>query len=186
MRMKRALMLLPVFALVPAACGSDDDAAGGSSDAAIVVERAWARTSPAGVTAGAVYFDITATGADTLLAASVPSAVAAGAEIHEVVAADTDMTGDEMTGHEMTGDEHESMDTSGDDGETAMVMQQLTDGLALPAGEPVSLAPGGYHVMLLDLASPLGAGGQFDLTLDFATADDMTISVTVGDAAPES
>jgi copper(I)-binding protein len=173
--MNRALTLLPVAALLFAACGSDDDSADEpSTDEAIVVENAWARTSPAGVTAGAVYFEITATDADTLLAASVPSAIAGEAQIHEVVPAETEMSGDEMSGDEMSGDE------------MAMVMQELSEGLPLPAGETVSLAPGGYHVMLLDLAEPLEAGEDFDVTLDFATADDMTISVTVGDAAPES
>jgi copper(I)-binding protein len=178
--MNRALTLLPVAALLFAACGSDDDSADEpSTDEAIVVENAWARTSPAGVTAGAVYFEITATDADTLLAASVPSAIAGEAQIHEVVPAETEMSGDEMSGDEMSGDE-----MSGD--EMAMVMQELSEGLPLPAGETVSLAPGGYHVMLLNLAEPLEAGEDFDVTLDFATADDMTISVTVGDAAPES
>ena len=186
--MKRALTLLPLVAIVLAACGSDDDATGEADASSIIVERPWARTSPTGVTTGAVYFDITAVDADTLVAASVPSSIAGEAQIHEVVPAATsgdemsDEMGDEMSG-EMSGHE---MSNEMSDGETAMVMQELVDGLALPAGETVSLAPGGYHVMLVDLAEPLAAGDEFDVTLDFATADDMTFSVTVGDTAPES
>jgi copper(I)-binding protein len=37
--------------------------------------------------------------------------------------------------------------------------------LDLPAGTPVKLAPGGYHVMLFDLKKPLVAGEKVPLTL---------------------
>lgn len=37
--------------------------------------------------------------------------------------------------------------------------------LDLPAGTPVKLAPGGYHVMLFDLKKPLVAGQKVPLTL---------------------
>jgi hypothetical protein len=37
--------------------------------------------------------------------------------------------------------------------------------LDLPAGKAVELKPGGYHVMLMDLAAPLAAGQAIDLTL---------------------
>ena len=37
--------------------------------------------------------------------------------------------------------------------------------LDLPAGTPVKLAPGGYHVMLFDLWKPLVAGQKVPLTL---------------------
>jgi len=39
------------------------------------------------------------------------------------------------------------------------------DGVALPAGKPVELRPGGYHLMLLDLKKPLEAGQSVPLTL---------------------
>ena len=37
--------------------------------------------------------------------------------------------------------------------------------LELPAGQAVSLAPGGYHVMLMDLKKPLVAGETVPVTL---------------------
>lgn len=37
--------------------------------------------------------------------------------------------------------------------------------LPLPAGKPVELKPGGYHVMLMDLKRPLGAWETVPLTL---------------------
>jgi copper(I)-binding protein len=38
-------------------------------------------------------------------------------------------------------------------------------GLALPAGKPVELKPGGYHVMLMDLKRELKDGEQVPITL---------------------
>ncbi len=43
--------------------------------------------------------------------------------------------------------------------------------LALPAGQPVALAPGGYHIMLLGLAAPIEAGARVPLTLTIEAAD---------------
>lgn len=39
------------------------------------------------------------------------------------------------------------------------------DSIALPAGKPVSLKPGGHHVMLMGLARPLKPGDTVPLTL---------------------
>ncbi len=43
-------------------------------------------------------------------------------------------------------------------------------GLALPAGRPVELKPGGYHVKLMDLKRPLAGGETVPLTLVFENA----------------
>jgi copper(I)-binding protein len=51
-----------------------------------------------------------------------------------------------------------------------MRMQALKDGLDLPAGQTVELKPGGYHLMLLDLKSPLAKGSTVALTLVFVDA----------------
>ena len=40
--------------------------------------------------------------------------------------------------------------------------------LALPAGKAVDLKPGGYHLMLMDLAHPLREGESIPVTLTFA------------------
>ena len=45
------------------------------------------------------------------------------------------------------------------------------DGVDLPAGKPVKLAPGGFHVMLMDLQKPLKAGDKVPLKLTFETAN---------------
>ncbi len=45
-----------------------------------------------------------------------------------------------------------------------MKMRRI-ESLALPAGQPVKLAPGGFHIMLLDIGQPLQPGQQVSLTL---------------------
>ena len=45
------------------------------------------------------------------------------------------------------------------------------DGVDLPAGKTVKLAPGGYHVMLMGLNAPLQAGRSIPVKLTFELAD---------------
>lgn len=75
---------------------------------------------------------------------------------------------------------HEIADNNG-----VMEMRPLTDGLEIPAGETVTLEPGGYHIMLIGLKHDLNAGDTFDLTLTFERAGEVVVPVTVQSAAPE-
>ncbi|WP_298499033.1 copper chaperone PCu(A)C [uncultured Maritimibacter sp.] len=61
-----------------------------------------------------------------------------------------------------------------------MRMRELADGLVLPAGETVTLKPGGYHVMFMDLARPLVEGETVDVTLTFEKAGDVTLPLAIG------
>lgn len=51
--------------------------------------------------------------------------------------------------------------------------------IPIPAGETVTLEPGGLHIMLMDLTEELAPGDTFDLTLTFAEAGEVTVEVTV-------
>lgn len=62
-----------------------------------------------------------------------------------------------------------------------MRMRELVDGLPLPAGETVTLAPGGYHIMFMDLAGPLVAGELAEVTLTFENAGDVTLTAPIVD-----
>ena len=64
-----------------------------------------------------------------------------------------------------------------------MMMRELEQGLPLPAGEAVVLAPGGNHIMLMGVAEPLRAGDTVPLTLTFATAAPVEVAATVGQPA---
>jgi copper(I)-binding protein len=59
-----------------------------------------------------------------------------------------------------------------------MRMRQVEGGIPVPAGGTVTLAPGGYHIMLIGLKAPLHAGQAYDVTLDFRHAGPMTITGT--------
>ncbi len=49
--------------------------------------------------------------------------------------------------------------------EGGVMKMSAVDRLPLPAGKAVELKPGGYHVMLMDLAQPLKEGDTVPLTL---------------------
>lgn len=56
---------------------------------------------------------------------------------------------------------------------------RVVEALDLPAGRPVKLAPGGYHVMLFDLKKPLVAGKKVPLTLIIEDAGKRTHKIAV-------
>jgi periplasmic copper chaperone A len=53
------------------------------------------------------------------------------------------------------------------------------DALPLAAGQSLTLKPGGYHVMLMDLKEGFGKQASVPLTLTFKTASGKTSSVTL-------
>ncbi|CAN5730986.1 hypothetical protein BH20ACT4_BH20ACT4_11760 [soil metagenome] len=118
------------------------------------VEGVWARATAESATTGAVYLTIESGDADRLVGVSVPATVAASASIHRTVEED------------------------------AVVSMERVAALDIPAAEPVALAPGGTHVMLVDLASPLQRGDQFALTLDFESQPQQMVVVEVSETAP--
>ena len=69
-----------------------------------------------------------------------------------------------------------------------MKMRALANGLDLPAGKAVSLKPGGYHVMLMDLKLPLQKDTTIPMTLVFKDAkgaqSNLAIMVPVSTTAP--
>ncbi|MEY3537417.1 MAG: hypothetical protein RL645_231 [Actinomycetota bacterium] len=59
----------------------------------------------------------------------------------------------------------------------AMTMQKKEGGIVIPAGESVTLEPGGLHVMLMNLNKAILDGDQITLTLDFDGADSQTLTL---------
>lgn len=163
----RTILGAVAIATALAAAGCGDDAAGG-----VEVSGAWARTSPMMADAGAAYMTIASDEAVSIVSVLVPADVAGTVELHETVPVDG------------------THDDAGDDGameepmDQAMTMQQV-DSIDVPAGGSVSLAPGGLHVMMLDLPDPLELGETFDLVLVTATGDEVTVPIEVRDQAPE-
>jgi copper(I)-binding protein len=148
---------LVALAMVGVACGGQPSASGG-----LHISDAWARTSPTMATAGAVYLRIANSGTseDGLVGASVDPSVAASVEIHETVASGSNT------------------------GSAPMMEMRPVDRIAIPAGSSVELAPGGYHIMLINLAKPLESGGQVQLTLVFEHAGAIAVTADVRETTP--
>lgn len=65
------------------------------------------------------------------------------------------------------------------DEETGTMQMRKVDGIDVGAGQQVTLKPGGYHIMLMGLTSPLSQGDMFDVTLDFEKSADVVVPVTI-------
>ena len=63
-----------------------------------------------------------------------------------------------------------------DDG---VMKMRAVDALALPAGQPVALKPGSYHVMLMGLKAPIKAGDTVPLTLTVEGEDKQRTTVEI-------
>jgi copper(I)-binding protein len=188
---RRIITGLATAALLGAACGSAGDD--------VEASGAWARPSPMMTDAGAAYMVLSSDEAVTIVSASVPAEVAGRVEIHETVPVghdDTDTDGDDMDGDgddmdegdldegDMDeGDMDEGDMDEGDMADTAMMMQPV-DSIEIPAGGEVVLAPGGLHLMLLDLPDPLEVGQTFDVTFTEDDGDEFSVTVEVRDEAP--
>ena len=68
---------------------------------------------------------------------------------------------------------HQSIDDHG-----VMKMRPVS-ALPIEPGKPVTLAPGGYHIMLMGLKQALKQGDSFPITLSFAKAGQVTATATV-------
>ena len=115
----------------------------------ISVEDPWGRASPKVATAGAFYMTIRGGETDDVLV-SAESEACGAVEIHETVMSDG-----------------------------VMKMQHLPAGIAIPAGEDVSLEPGGLHIMCIDKLEDFEAGKVIPVTLVFETADSQTVDADI-------
>jgi periplasmic copper chaperone A len=102
---------------------------------AVTVVDPWVKTAESGMTA--VFGTFSTTGSTPVTVVSAQTSVSPRTELHEVVA--------------------------GSDG--AMTMRPKGDGFVIEPGTPRVLAPGGDHIMIMDLASPIRPGDQVDVTL---------------------
>ena len=116
----------------------------------LVITQAWARATPAGAKVGGGYLTIENKGSAPDRLIGGSADVAGKVELHEM---------------------------SMNDG--VMTMRELVKGLTIEPGKTVKLAPGGYHVMLMDLKSPLKQGDKVSVTLEFEKAGKAKLSFDV-------
>lgn len=171
---RHALLLggLAVAGFIAVACSSDGDATPAAPTAvatsqataaatevaapAIEVTEVRARATPGLENENsAAYAKITNRGteADRLVGVSVDASVALRAELHTTV-------------------------REGD-----MMRMQQVDGWDIAPGETLELAPGGNHVMLIQIARQFVVGQEFTLTLTFQKAGAVQVTVPVMEIA---
>jgi hypothetical protein len=124
----------------------------------IALTDTWSRETAEGQNAGGAFMTIANTGTAADRLTGGSTPVAGRVEIHTMT-----MEGDVMR------------------------MRQLEEGLEIPAGGEVTLKPGSFHVMLMDLKQPLKVGETVPLTLTFAGAGTVTTTLEVraaGSMAP--
>jgi len=67
-----------------------------------------------------------------------------------------------------------------------MKMAPLPDGVAIAAGETVSLSPGGVHIMFMQLAKPFVEGESVPITLKFEKAGEVTLDLSISGVGADS
>ena len=115
----------------------------------ILVERPWARATPAGARTGAVYVTLINNGSssDSLLGAATPVA-------------------DQVQFHSATEE----------NGVSRMREMRSVD---VTPGARVAFSPGGLHIMVVGLKQPLKEGQTFPLTLTFEKAGKIDVMVPI-------
>ena len=98
---------------------------------------------------------------DAWVRGTVPGQKATGAFMQLASGADTSLVGAASPVAKVVEIHEMAMDGG-------VMKMRAVQSIPVTAGKPVALAPGGYHVMLMDLAQPLKEGEKVPLTLTFA------------------
>jgi copper(I)-binding protein len=127
---------------------------GNGGSQGIEVTGAWARAMPllpeeSGPTNSAVYLTLLNEGRAPARLVGAETPVASSVEIHESQMVDE------------------------------VMRMRIVEGVDLPSGEEVDLRPGGLHLMLMGLTTPLLPGDTLDLVLYFEGSEDLRLTVPV-------
>ncbi len=114
------------------------------------ISKAFARATPPNAPVGGGYLTITNNGSEGDRLVAVQSPAAPDVQMHEMKMADD-----------------------------VMQMNRLENGIPLPAGETVTLAPGGLHLMFMRIHEPFAEGGEIPVTLTFEKAGEVELMLTV-------
>jgi hypothetical protein len=143
-----------------AALASPAAAAGDYDVGSIHISQPWSRATPKGAASGAGYMTLTNKGAAPEKVSCVSDDASAQCQIH-------------------------SMTMEGG----VMKMRPVEGGLEIKPGESVTLKPGGYHMMFLDLKHPLEQGKTVKATLKFDHAGTIDVDypvLAIGAPAPSA
>lgn len=152
----RTLLFAGALSIALAACGQGAPPAPSETPSAtefepgISVSGAWAAATPGAARVAAGYLSIMNGGPDEDRLLSAASPRAGRVEIHEM----------RMDG-------------------AMMQMRAVEGGLAVPVGAVTELAPGGMHIMFMDITGPFAEGETVPLTLTFEKAGAVEVSLPV-------
>lgn len=145
-------ILLVAAALGLAGCASADTGTTAASEAdSVTITDAWVKAADSGMSAA--FGELENAGDSDAVIVSITSDASSMMELHEVV----------------------------DDGSGSMVMQEKDGGFVIPAGGSLTLEPGGFHFMLMDLTAPLVAGEEATFTVAFEDGSTMDFTAPVKD-----
>jgi len=116
----------------------------------LTITQAWSRATPKGAKIGSGYLTIENKGSAPDRLVGISADIAGKVEVHEM-----------------------AMNNG------VMTMRPLDKGLTIDPGKTVKLAPGGYHLMMFDLKSPLKQGDKVPVTLEFEKAGKVQLSLDV-------
>jgi periplasmic copper chaperone A len=116
----------------------------------LVISQAWSRATPGGAKIGGGYLTVENKGSAPDRLIGGTAEIAGKIELHEMATSNS-----------------------------VMKMRPLDKGLAIEPGKTVKLAPGGSHLMLFDLKSPLKQGEKVPVTLEFEKAGKVKLSLEV-------
>lgn len=116
---------------------------------ALVINHPWARPTASGMPTGAAYLSITNHGAREDTLLRAHSPAATRVEFHRTSF------------------------------EAGMAKMRPANGLVIEPGGTLTAAPGGLHLMLVDLKSPLVNGATVPLMLTFKDAGEVTVQLKI-------
>ena len=146
----RRMMATTLFVVLMAGLASSPVRAEDVKAGDLVISQAWSRATPNGAKVGTGYFTIENRGTAADKLVGVTGDVSPKIEVHE-------------------------MSMSGG----VMKMRPVDGGLTIDPGKTVKLAPSGYHLMIMDLKSPLKQGDKLPLTLQFEKAGKVAVTLDV-------
>jgi periplasmic copper chaperone A len=123
----------------------------------LVISKAWSRATPGGAKIAGGYLTIENKGTSPDRLISGSGEIAGKVEVHEMAMKDGVMT-----------------------------MRPVDNGLTIEPGKTVKLAPGSYHLMMMDLKNPLKQGDQVPVTLEFEKAGKVNLSLDVQDVGAQA
>jgi copper(I)-binding protein len=146
--------VIACFTLAAAACGAPPEPASESpapapQAAALEIGDAWAPPTPGGVDISGGYLNISNATAEDDRLIAAASPRAERVEIHEMA----------MDG--------------------AIMRMRRIEALVVPAGEAVTMEPGGMHLMFFGVTEPFTEGEQIPVTLTFERGGEIQTLLTV-------